>query len=64
VRQPPDAPPGYRNGRGEPRRLTLGSGTVTVRRPRARGLEERFVSQVLPLFGRRTQAVDSMVLEL
>lgn len=59
-----DAPPGYRNGHGAPRRLTLGIGTVTVRRPRVRGLEERFVSQVLPLFVRRTQAVDEMVLEL
>ena len=29
-----DAPPGYRNGRGKPRRLSLMSGTITVRRPR------------------------------
>ena len=28
-----DAPAGYRNGYGEPRRVTLGSGTVALRRP-------------------------------
>ena len=30
---------GYRNGYGKPRRLTTRGGTVTIRRPRARGLE-------------------------
>ena len=29
-----DAVPGYRNGYGKPRRLTLTSGTITIRRPR------------------------------
>jgi len=29
-----DAPKGYRNGHGKPRKLTMSSGTVTVRRPR------------------------------
>jgi len=38
-----DAAPGYRNGYGKPRRLTLTSGTITVRRPRVRNLNERFV---------------------
>lgn len=52
-RRPLDAPPGYRNGYGKPRRLTLMGGTVTLRRPRVRGLEERFESQLLPLFARR-----------
>ncbi len=33
-----DAPAGYRNGHGKPRRLALMSGTITVRRPRVRGL--------------------------
>jgi len=51
-----DAPRGYRNGHGRPQRLTLGSGTVTIRRPRVRGLQERFESRVLPLFPRRTKA--------
>ena len=32
---------GYRNGYGKPRRLTMRSGTVTVRRPRLRDLDER-----------------------
>jgi len=42
----------------------LCSGTVTVRRPRVRGLEERFVSRVLPLFQRHTQAVGDLLPEL
>ena len=33
--------------------LTLSCGTVSVRRPRVRGLEERFQSRVLPLLARR-----------
>jgi transposase-like protein len=37
-----DAPTGYRNGHGKPRRLTLGCGTVAVKRPRVRGREGRF----------------------
>jgi hypothetical protein len=49
-----DAPGGYRNGLGKPRRLTLSAGTITVRRPRVRGLAERFESRLLPLFKRRT----------
>jgi transposase-like protein len=36
-----DATPGYRNGYGKPRRLTLTNGTITVRRPRVRDLNER-----------------------
>ncbi len=34
-----DAAPGYRNGFDKPRRLSMSSGTITVRRPRVRGLE-------------------------
>jgi len=59
-----DAPEGYRNGHGRPRRLTLGSGTITVRRPRVRDLEERFKSRILPLFARRTQQVSELLPEL
>lgn len=59
-----DAPGGYRNGYGKPRRLSLTSGTVTVRRPRVRGLEQRFESRVLPLFKRRTQEVGDLLPEL
>src|SRR5215475_14938679 len=43
-----DPAPGYRNGYGKPRHLTLTSGTITVRRPHVRDLNERFVSRVLP----------------
>ena len=39
-----DAVAGYRNGYGKPRRLAMSSGTITVRRPRVRGLEERIVA--------------------
>jgi putative transposase len=59
-----DAPQGMRNGHGKPRRLTLTSGTITVRRPRVRGLEERFVSRVLPLFQRRTRQVGELLPQL
>jgi transposase-like protein len=37
-----DAPGGYRNGFGKPRRLSLTNGTITLCRPRVRGLAERF----------------------
>ncbi|MFH1560380.1 MAG: hypothetical protein ABID84_03090 [Chloroflexota bacterium] len=51
---------GYRNGSGKPRCLTLGTGTVVVRRPRVRIPEERFQSRVLPLFARQiTNPVES-----
>ena len=63
-REAVDASPGYRNGYGKPRRLTLTSGTVTVRRPRIRGLTERFVSQVLPLFKRQTKQVGELLPQL
>jgi transposase-like protein len=59
-----DAPEGYRNGYGKPRRLSMQAGTITVRRPRVRGLESRFVSRVLPLFARRTEAVGNLLSEL
>ncbi|MFQ5537610.1 MAG: transposase [Gemmatimonadota bacterium] len=59
-----DPAPGYRNGYGKPRRLSMSSGTVTVRRPRVRGLEERFESRVLPLFARRTKEVGELIPEL
>jgi transposase-like protein len=59
-----DAAPGYRNGYGKRRRLTLSSGTVEVRRPRVRGLEERFESRILPLFARRSREVGQLLPEL
>ena len=59
-----DAPTGYRNGYGKPRRVSLSCGTITVRRPRVRGLEARFESRVLPLFKRRCEAVGRLPPEL
>src|ERR1044071_8970773 len=59
-----DATPGYRNGYGKPRRLTLTSGTITVRRPRVRDLNERFFSRVLPLFKRQTKEVGELLPQL
>lgn len=56
--------PGSRNGYGKPRRLALMSGTIEVRRPRIRGLEERFESRILPMFQRRTQEVTRLLPEL
>ena len=56
--------PGYRNGYGKPRRLTLSSGTIRVRRPRVRNVEERFESRVLPLFARKSKKVADLIPEL
>src|SRR5919204_2656944 len=56
-----DASAGMRNGYGKPRRLSLTAGTISVRRPRVRGLNERFVSRVLPLFKRRTREVGELL---
>ena len=40
------------------------TGTITVRRPRVRGLEARFESRLLPLFKRRTEEVGRLLPEL
>jgi putative transposase len=57
-------PAGSRNGYGKPRAVTTPAGTVTVRRPRVRGVADRFVSQVLPLFAKRTPAVEELLPQL
>src|SRR5437773_12048904 len=44
-----DAAAGYRNGHGKPRRLSMMAGTIEVKRPRVRGLEQRFESRSLPV---------------
>jgi putative transposase len=59
-----DPQPGYRNGHGKPRRLTLSNGTIILRRPRLRGLEERFESKLLPRFKRRSKEVGELLPEL
>jgi putative transposase len=63
-REPIDAGAGYRNGFGKPRRLSLSNGTITLRRPRLRGLSERFESRLLPAFKRRTEEVGRLLPEL
>jgi len=63
-RQAVDSLPVYRNGYGKPRHLTLGCGTITIYRPRVRGLEERFESRVLPMFARRTAEVNKLIPQL
>lgn len=70
-RRPPLAPsePGapetaYRNGHGKPRRLTTPCGTVELRRPRVRGLTQRFESRLLPFFQRKTPGVAQLLPEL
>ena len=59
-----DAPVGYRNGYGKPRRLAVQTGTIVLQRPRVRGLDEHFESRVLPLFARRTEQVADLLPEL
>ena len=59
-----DSVPAYRNGHSKGRRLTLGCGTITLYRPRVRGLEERIESQVLPLFPRRSKGVNQLIPQL
>lgn len=63
-REQVDSPPRYRNGYGKDRNLTLSCGTITLRRPRVRGLEGKFESRILPLFARRTQEVNQLIPEL
>jgi putative transposase len=59
-----DPAPGYRKGRGKPRRLALTCGTIELRRPRARNLDERFESRVLPWFARQSREVSALLPEL
>jgi transposase-like protein len=59
-----DAPEGYRNGQGKPRQLSMMAGTIELRRPRVRGLEQRFESRILPLFVRRTERVSELLPQL
>lgn len=56
----------YRNGHGKPRRLSMACGTITLRRPRVRGLalESRLASRLLPAFKRRTEAIGDLLPKL
>jgi putative transposase len=59
-----DGTPGYRNGSGKPKKFTLMNGTITVRRPRVRGTEEKFESRIIPFFKRRSKEVGQLLPEL
>ena len=52
---------GYRNGHGKPRKVALMTGTVTVRRPRVRDIDEPLRSKVLPLFVKKTNDLGAML---
>jgi putative transposase len=59
-----DGTPGYWNGHGKRKKFTVMNGTITVRRPRVRGSEERFESKIIPFFKRRSKEVGQMLPEL
>jgi putative transposase len=56
-----------RNGRGRPRQVTLGSGTVTLEAPRVNdkrevdGQRQKFMSSILPPYVRRSQNVADLL---
>jgi putative transposase len=56
-----------RNGQARPRRLTVGAGTVTIRAPRVNdrrrvdGVRQRFTSQILPPYLRRSPQVSAVL---
>lgn len=56
--------PGYRNGYGKRRRFKMSVGTVEIRRPRVRSLDERFESRILPMFKRQSEQVRALIPEL
>ena len=55
---------GYRDGYEAERTVTYGSTPVAIRRPRVRGSETRFESQILPPYRRRFEDVDATLHEL
>ena len=61
---PPWMPPRAAQRIREAPAAEFNRGTITVRRPRVRGLGERFVSRVLPLFKRRTREVGELLPQL
>lgn len=62
--KPVDGIAGYWNGHGKPKKFAVMSGTITIRRPRVRGTEERFESRIIPFFKRRSKEVDQLLPEL
>lgn len=59
-----DGTRGYWNGHGKRKKFTLMNGTISVRRPRVRGAEERFESKIIPFFTRRSREVGQLLPEL
>jgi transposase-like protein len=59
-----DGTQGYWNGHGKSKKFSLMGGTITVRRPRVRGTEERFESKIIPFFKRRSKEIGQMLPEL
>lgn len=59
-----DGPQGYWNGHGKSKKFSLMGGTITVRRPRVRGTEERFESKIIPFFKRRSKEIGQMLPEM
>ena len=55
---------GYRNGHGKPRRFAMMNGTMEVRRPRVRNTTDRFESQVLPYFRRKSKQLGERLPDL
>lgn len=55
---------GYRNGKGKPRKVAVGAGTVTVQAPRVRDAEAPFTSQILPPYQRTSDAIRELLPEL
>lgn len=55
---------GYRNGKGKPRQVAMGCGTVTVQAPRVRDTDEPFTSQILPPYERVSDAIRDLLPEL
>ena len=59
-----DGTSGYWNGHGKRKKFTVMNGTITIRRPRVRGTEERFESKIIPFFKRRSKEVGHLLPEL
>jgi putative transposase len=56
--------PVYRNGHGRSRNFAMMGGTIQVRRPRVRNVDERFESRIIPMFHRKSKELGQMLPEL
>lgn len=55
---------GYRNGYGKERKFSMQGGTITLKRPRLREVEEKFESAMMPLYAKRTKEISGLLPEL